>query len=96
MKGIDENERDLIASIERGEWQEVDDMASAIAEAQQIAAATIAKSEPMNVRISSADLKALKAKAIEEGLPYQTLATSVLHKYVTGQLGEARDPIGSP
>ena len=43
-----QDERDLIASIERGEWQEVDDMASAITEAQQIAAATIAKSEPMN------------------------------------------------
>ena len=42
----------------------------------------------MNVRISSADLKALKARAIEEGLPYQSLVTSVLHKYVTGQFEE--------
>ena len=55
-------------------------------EARHIAEATLAKSERMNIRISSADLKALKARAIEEGLPYQTLVTSVLHKYVTGQL----------
>ena len=60
-------------------------------EAQQIAAATIDKSERMNARVSSADLKALKA-AIEEGLSYQTLVTSVLHKYVTGQLEEVKWP----
>ena len=88
MKDRLEDEREFIRSIERGEWREVGDLASAVVEARQIATATLAKSERMNVRISSADLKALKARAIEEGLPYQSLVTSVLHKYVTGQLEE--------
>ena len=88
MKDRLEDEREFIRSIESGEWREVGDLASAVVEARQIATATLAKSERMNVRISSADLKALKARAIEEGLPYQSLVTSVLHKYVTGQLEE--------
>ena len=86
MNDRQKTEREFIQSIERGEWREIEDVASAIAEARHIAAATLVKSERMNIRISSADLKALKARAIEEGLPYQTLVTSVLHKYVTGQL----------
>ena len=88
MKDRLEDEREFIRSIESGEWREVGDLASAVVEARQIATATLAKSERMNVRISSADLKALRARAIEEGLPYQSLVTSVLHKYVTGQLEE--------
>ena len=88
MKDRVEDEREFISSIESGEWREVGDLASAVVEARQIAAATLAQSERMNVRISSADLKALKARAIEEGLPYQSLVTSVLHKYVTGQFEE--------
>lgn len=86
MNDNSKTEREFIRSIERGEWREVDDVASAVMEARHIAEATLAKSERMNIRISSADLKALKARAIEEGLPYQTLVTSVLHKFVTGQL----------
>ena len=86
MNDNPKTEHELIQSIERGEWREIDDVASAVAEARQIATATLVKSERMNIRISSADLNALKATAIEEGLPYQTLVSSVLHKYVTGQL----------
>ena len=86
MNDNPKTEHELIQSIERGEWREIDDVASAVAEARQIATATLVKSERMNIRISSADLNALKATAIKEGLPYQTLVSSVLHKYVTGQL----------
>lgn len=88
MKYYDDQERKLIESIETEEWAEVPDMRSAIAEAEQIARATTAKSERMNIRMNEGDLKALKARAIEQGLPYQTLVSSVLHKYVTGQLVE--------
>ena len=44
----------------------------------------------LNIRISSRDLKNLQARALEEGIPYQTLAASLLHKYVSGQLVEQR------
>jgi predicted DNA binding CopG/RHH family protein len=86
MKYYNKEERELIESIEGGNWTEVDHMSEAIEEARLIAQATTAKSERMNIRMSEKDMKALKAKAIEEGLPYQSLVSSVLHKYVNGRL----------
>ena len=88
MKYYDEEERQLIESIETEEWSEVSDMSVAIEDAEQIAQATTAKNERMNIRMNARDLKALKARAVEQGLPYQTLVSSVLHKYVTGRLVE--------
>jgi len=46
------------------------------------------KDQRMRIRISGTDLDRLKAKALEEGMPYQTLVTSILHKYVQGKLKE--------
>lgn len=56
------------------------------------ARATAIKDKRVNIRLSSVDLLDIQAKALEEGLPYQTLIASVLHKYVTGRLSEARGP----
>jgi len=53
---------------------------------QQSATATGAKDQRINIRLSSADLRALRARALQEGIPYQTLISSVLHKYVSGSL----------
>ena len=47
---------------------------------------TFKKDQRLNIRISSGDLKNLQARALEEGVPYQTLAASLLHKYVSGHL----------
>ena len=55
---------------------------------KKYADATIKKDKRMNIRISERDLKNLKIKALEEGLPYQTLVSMVLHKYVSGRLVE--------
>lgn len=90
MKYYDEEERELIQSIESEEWPEVPDVDAAIKEAERIARATTAKNARMNIRMNEADLKALKARAVEQGLPYQTLVSSVLHKYVTGRLVERK------
>jgi predicted DNA binding CopG/RHH family protein len=49
-----------------------------------LAEETIRKDKRINIRISSRDLEALQRRAIEEGLPYQSLVPSVLHKYVSG------------
>ncbi|HYN62869.1 MAG TPA: hypothetical protein VET87_25520 [Rubrivivax sp.] len=46
----------------------------------------------MNIRLSSVDLLDIQAKALEEGMPYQTLIASVLHKHVTGKLAEKQPP----
>jgi predicted DNA binding CopG/RHH family protein len=60
------------------------------------ARATAAKDRRVNIRLSSGDLQDIQVRALEEGLPYQTLIASVLHKYVTGRLaerdGSAKDP----
>ena len=56
---------------------------------RQYARNTLRKDSRVNIRISSRDLEALQTKAVEDGLPYQTLMASVLHRYVTGRLREA-------
>ena len=59
------------------------------------ARATAIKDRRVNIRLSSGDLQDIQIKALEEGMPYQTLIASVLHKYVTGQLTtlSVREPI---
>lgn len=88
MKYYDEEERILIDSIERGEWVPVDDLQTAINEAKSIAKSTRTKDTRINIRLASRDLKILKTKALEEGVPYQTLVSSVLHKYAREKLVE--------
>ena len=56
---------------------------------QKIAHSTLKKDKKINIRISENDLSALKRKAAREGLPYQTLIGSVLHKYVNGFLKDS-------
>ena len=56
------------------------------------ARATAIKDKRVNIRLSSVDLQDIQAKALEEGMPYQTLIASVLHKYVTGRLSDSRPP----
>jgi len=83
---LDKEEQELSESVERGEWRSVPNLKEEIMKAKEYARATFAKNQRMNLRISKKDLDALKIKAMEEGIPYQTLAASVLHKYLTGRL----------
>lgn len=59
------------------------------------AEATLLKDKRVNIRISSRDLEGLQAKAAEEGVPYQTLMASVLHKFVSGRLVETQRRIAA-
>ena len=90
MKYYDEEERILIESIEKGEWVSVDDLQAAIDEAKSLAISTRAKDTRINIRLASRDLKILKTIALEEGVPYQTLVSSVLHKYAKNKLVETK------
>lgn len=83
-----ENEELLINSIERDEWSSVSNKDEMVNLLQQTARNTLLKDQRMNVRISKKDLTHLKAKAMEEGMPYQTLVTSIIHKYITGSFKE--------
>jgi predicted DNA binding CopG/RHH family protein len=82
-------EKDILASFERGVWQSVPDLSYEIARYASSAAATLIKDKRINIRLSSRDLEDIQTRAAEEGMPYQTLIASVLHKYVSGRLVES-------
>jgi predicted DNA binding CopG/RHH family protein len=85
---LDAEEKEILESYEAGEWQSVKDAKAEAQRYQEYARSTFKKEKRVNIRISSKNLEALQKKAIEEGIPYQTLISSVLHKYVSGRLVE--------
>ncbi len=92
---LDANEKELLRSVERGEWRRVRGLKSEKKRYSRYAAATFRKDRRVNIRISSKDLEAIQKRAVEEGLPYQTLISSLLHKYVAGRLREAEPDAGA-
>jgi len=85
---FDTEEKALIDSIERGEWISISNLQKEIEKSKEIARATVIKDQRMNIRIAKKDLDTLKIKAIEVGIPYQTLVSSIIHKYLSGNLVE--------
>jgi predicted DNA binding CopG/RHH family protein len=88
MVKLDKEERDLFRSVEKGEWRSVRNLEAEIKAARSIADATVAKTQRMNIRIAERDLIALRVQAMKEGMPYQTLVSSIIHKYLAGRLVE--------
>jgi predicted DNA binding CopG/RHH family protein len=88
-KQNDAYETGLIAAYEKGQLKSVATKAE-LAKFKAVARATAIKDRRVNIRLSSGDLQDIQIKALEEGLPYQTLIASVLHKYVTGKLAERK------
>ena len=87
MPKTDVFEKDILSAYEDGRLKSVATRAE-LAKFKSAARATAIKDRRVNIRLSSGDLQDIQAKALEEGLPYQTLIASVLHKYVTGRLSE--------
>lgn len=86
-KKIDLDETELLEIFEKGQLKSVATK-SELAKFKAAARATALKDRRVNIRLSSGDLSDIQVKALEEGVPYQTLIASVLHKYVTGRLTE--------
>lgn len=80
---LDKEEAELLASVEAGEWRSVPNFEKEKKRYEKIAAATFKKDRRVNIRISTKDLHGLQKRALEEGIPYQTLISSILHKYVS-------------
>lgn len=78
---LDEEEKQLLEEIERGEWKPVKDFANRKKFLMQVAKNTLKKTKNINIRLTERDLHRLKVKAAEQGIPYQTLASSILHRY---------------
>jgi predicted DNA binding CopG/RHH family protein len=83
-------EKKLLTSLESGGWTSVKDLKSYKKHLKETASKTMLKDQRMNIRIANRDLNKLKAKALEDGMPYQTLVSSILHKYLTGKLKESK------
>ena len=82
-KITDEEERELIESSERGEWVSVGNIEEQRAFWQKVARDTLdGERQRISISIPKRDLTKLKTRAAEEGMPYQTLINSILHKYV--------------
>ena len=85
MRKIDQYEREILEAFEKGKLKSVATK-SELARFKAAARVTAIKDRRVNIRLSSGDLSDIQVKALEEGVPYQTLIASVLHKYVTGRL----------
>jgi predicted DNA binding CopG/RHH family protein len=89
MSKLDPYELEVLQAYEAGKLKP----SAGKAELQRLRAAaraTAIKDKRVNIRLSSVDLLDIQARALEEGMPYQTLIASVLHKYVTGKLAESQ------
>jgi predicted DNA binding CopG/RHH family protein len=90
MKKKDANneEKDILDSYERGQWKPVKNRKQEVKRLQQYARNTLQKDKRINIRMSSKDLDRIRVMATQQGIPYQTLISSIIHKYVSGYLKE--------
>jgi predicted DNA binding CopG/RHH family protein len=83
-------ERELLESFESGEWTPVSNKESELIRYSKYAQDTLKKDKRINIRISEKDLDSIQNMAIEEGIPYQTFISSLIHKFVTGKIIERK------
>ncbi len=84
---LDKEEKDILDSYNKEEWKSAKS-SKRLKQLQSLAESTIKKNLSVRVNISKRDFDELQKKAIKEGIPYQTLISSILHKYVNGRLRE--------
>jgi predicted DNA binding CopG/RHH family protein len=86
---FDEEELKILRDFEQGEFKSIKNFKSEKRQLEEAAGNTLIRDKRINIRISSRDLTRIqKKKAAKEGIPYQTLISSTLHKYITGKLKE--------
>ena len=83
---LNREEQEILSRVEKGEWKSVKPTKAELSRYAQIARNTFRKDQRMNIRLSQSDLSRIKTRAAEEGIPYQTLVASIIHKYVSGTL----------
>lgn len=88
MSKLSTEERDILESFEKGKLKRSKHAADTQKRHQAYAEAMFRKDARINIRLSSKDLRGLQKKALAEGIPYQTLIASILHKYLEGRLRE--------
>ncbi len=88
MSKLSSEEREILEAFEMGKLKRSKKAASTQKRHQEYAEAMFKKDARINIRLSSKDLRGLQKKALAEGIPYQTLVASILHKYLEGRLHE--------
>ncbi len=88
MKRLDPFEEDVLSDYDKGTLKSTSPSKNKLAKFKAAATATFIKDRRINIRLSSPDLMDIQARALEEGIPYQTFIASVLHKYASGRLVE--------
>ena len=87
---LTKEEQALLDSFEKGEWVSAKNLSKRRAELIGYARNTLKKDKRLNIRISERDLTELQKKAVSDGFPYQTYISSILHRFVSGTLVEAK------
>lgn len=88
MNNLDPEEQELLEAFDSGVLTPISNVKPELERHKEYATATFQKDSRINIRISSKDLRLLQKRALSEGLPYQALISSLLHKYVEGRLVE--------
>jgi len=83
---LDLEERDLMQSIENDNWQQVENFDQEKKKAVAAAQNTLKKDKRINLRLTQKDYNQIQIRAVEEGIPYQTLISSIVHRYLNGSL----------
>ena len=87
---LNSEEREILEKFERGELRPASNVEHERSQARQAARNTFNKTRRVNLRVTERDFSLAHARAREEGIPYQTLLSSVIHKYLSGRLVEKR------
>jgi predicted DNA binding CopG/RHH family protein len=88
MSKLNREEQEILDAFEGGKLRRTKDAKKLTKQHMEYAEAALRKDARINIRLSSRDLRGLQKRAMEEGIPYQTLVASILHKYVEGRLSE--------
>ncbi len=85
---LEKYEKEILDAYEKGEMKSIIKSKADLEKYRSAARETLIKDRRVNIRLTTPDLMDIQERAVEEGIPYQTLIASVLHKYVTGRLVE--------
>ncbi len=86
MGKLNTEEKDILEAVESGDWRSIRDKEKESERYQLYARETFRKDRRVNIRLAGRDLEAIQKRAMIEGIPYQTLIASILHKYAAGRL----------
>ncbi|MFH0802965.1 MAG: antitoxin [bacterium] len=85
---LNKEENEILKAYEKGDFSSIPNVKREAARYREYAKTTLQKNKRINIRISERDLVHIQRKAVEEGLPYQTLISSILHRYIGGNFIE--------